>query len=156
MNLEPPFLAKVLIFVIFGPEMKVQRSIKAPGCSKINIKVIRDMQSTSKVDKNSLEFKIITLWHNFNENLYFSTPEPRTQTTCSLKMAGLSANFTKMRNFCLKMSSNRLILTKRWSLLEFGRFWIQMAIHCHPYYGEDNQCGMSSYVRMWIKTVDVG
>ena len=48
------FLAKVLIFVIVGPEMKVQRSIEAPGSSEINIKVITYMQSTNKVDKNHL------------------------------------------------------------------------------------------------------
>ena len=47
-----------VIFVIFGPEMKIQRSIEAPGYSEINIKVIKGMQSTSKVDQNHLEFKI--------------------------------------------------------------------------------------------------
>ena len=58
MNLEPSFYAKVLIFVIFEPEMKVQMSIEAPGYSEINIKVIKDMQSTNKVDKMHLESKI--------------------------------------------------------------------------------------------------
>ena len=45
-------------FVIFGPEMKVQRSFEAPGCSGINIKVIKDIQSTNTVDQMYLEFKI--------------------------------------------------------------------------------------------------
>ena len=52
------FRLKWLMFVIFGPEMNVQKSIETPGCSKINIKIIRDMQSTSKVDQSHLESKI--------------------------------------------------------------------------------------------------
>ena len=67
------------------------------------------------------------------EKLHFSSPKPCTQTTCSFKMPGLCANFTKIRNFCLKMSSNRLILIKNRSLLEFDDFGFNMAIHCHPY-----------------------
>ena len=58
MKLEPSFYAKVLIFIIFGPEMKVQRSIEGPGCSEIIIKVIREMESSNKVDQNHLESKI--------------------------------------------------------------------------------------------------
>ena len=42
----------------FGPEMKVQRSIEGPGCSEIIIKVIREMESSNKVDQNHLECKI--------------------------------------------------------------------------------------------------
>ena len=47
-----------VIFVIFGPEMEIQRSIEAPEYSEINIKVIKDMQSPSKVDQSHLESKI--------------------------------------------------------------------------------------------------
>ena len=46
------------ILVIFGPEMKVQRTIEVPGCSEFTIKVTRDMQSTNKVDQYHLETKI--------------------------------------------------------------------------------------------------
>ena len=52
------FLAKVPIFVILQLEMKVQRSIGAPGDSEINIKVIRDIQSTNRVDQNHLQSEI--------------------------------------------------------------------------------------------------
>ena len=38
--------------------MKVQESIEAPGCGEINIKVIKDMQSTNTVDQMHLESKI--------------------------------------------------------------------------------------------------
>ena len=47
--------------------MNIQRSIEALGCSKVNKKVIGDMQSNQKVDKTPLEIKIITMWRHFNE-----------------------------------------------------------------------------------------
>ena len=43
-------LSKSTDFHHFGPEMKVQRSIEAPGNSEINIKVMKDMQFTNEVD----------------------------------------------------------------------------------------------------------
>ena len=56
--MELSFYSKVLIFVIFGSEMKVQTAIKSPECIGIKIKATRDMQSANKVDQNHLESKL--------------------------------------------------------------------------------------------------
>ena len=56
--MELSFYSKVLIFVIFGSIMKVQRAIKTPECIGIKIKATRDMQSANKVYLNDLESKI--------------------------------------------------------------------------------------------------
>ena len=52
---------------------------------------------------------------------------------CLLEMLGVFVNFTKMRNFCLQTSSNRIILKEMRSLLEFEDIGFRMAIYCHPY-----------------------
>ena len=53
---------------------------------------------------------------------------------CLLEMLGVFVNFTKMRNFCLQTSSNRIILKEMRSLLEFEDIGFKMAMYCHPYY----------------------
>ena len=51
--------------------MKVQESIEAPGCGEINIKVIKDMQSTNTVDQMHLESKIWTSNLSFKQKYWF-------------------------------------------------------------------------------------
>ena len=58
---------------------------------------------------------------------------------CFLEMLGVFVNFTKMRNFCLQTSSNRIILKEMRSLLEFEDIGFKMAMYCHPYYEETDQ-----------------
>ena len=45
-------------FVISWPAMKVQMSLEAPGWSKINKEVIKDIQSTNTGDQMHLKSKI--------------------------------------------------------------------------------------------------
>jgi len=51
---------------------------------------------------------------------------------CLFEMRGVFVNFTKIRNFCLQKSSNRLILKEIRSLLEFEDIGFKMAVYCHP------------------------
>ena len=67
------FRLKWLIFVIFGPEMNVQKSIETHGYREININVIRDVHSTYKVDQNHLESKIWALSRHFKRKYWFSS-----------------------------------------------------------------------------------
>ena len=48
--------------------MKVQRSIEVPGYSEINMKVVRDIQSTNKVDQKDLQSEIQTWGRYFKQN----------------------------------------------------------------------------------------
>ena len=67
------FLAKVLIFIILQPDMKVQRSIEVPGYNEINKKVIKDMQSTKKIDQKHLQSQIYNRGRHFEQNYWFSS-----------------------------------------------------------------------------------
>ena len=49
------------MFYIFGPEIKVHRSIEVPGYTEINRRATRDIQSTSSRDKNIFKLKIMDL-----------------------------------------------------------------------------------------------
>ena len=52
------FEQKYLYFVLSGPEMEVQRSVKVSECTEINEKFTRGTHSTDKLDLKRLKSKL--------------------------------------------------------------------------------------------------
>ena len=71
MNLELSILTKCTDFDFLGPEMKVHGSTEVPERTEIDMKATKDIESTSKVDKNHLKYILGTLANHFDQICWF-------------------------------------------------------------------------------------